>query len=94
MIYSVAELTAEDYKMLIRTKKCAEGKNFLMKINEWLQDQDVSKLPLIDFKSKFLPMPIMKEIEREATIYYSTQIRKTPKAYHLKRVPVSQVLYE
>jgi len=90
---NVAELSAEDYKMLIRTKKCAEGKNFLMKINEWLQDQEVSKLPLVDFKSKFLPMEVMQEIEKESTLYYNQQIRNTPKAYHLKRVPVAQVYF-
>merc|ERR1719242_2898939 len=90
---NVAELSAEDYKMLIRTKKCAEGKNFLMKINERLQDQEVSKLPLVDFKSKFLPMEVMQEIEDEATKYYNSQIRNTPKAYHLKRVPVAQVYF-
>jgi len=90
---NVAELSAEDYKMLMRTKKCAEGKNFLMKIMEWLQEQQVSKLPLIDFKSKFLPMEVMQEIEREATKFSNQQIRNTPKAYHLKRVPVSQVYF-
>lgn len=79
--------------MLIRTKKCAEGKNFLVKINEWLQEQEVSSLPLVDFRSKFLPMEVMKDIEMEATKYYNQQIRNTPKAYHLKRVPVTQVYF-
>merc|ERR1719195_129760 len=93
VVPNVAELSAEDYKMLMRTKKCAEGMNFLVKINDWLKAQPVSKLPLIDFKSKFLTEVVMQEIEKEADKYYDEQIRQTPKAFHLKRVPVDQVYF-
>ena len=84
-------MSAEDYKMLMRTKRCAEGKNFLLRIHEWLQEQEVSKLPLIEFDAQFLPNSVMAALEDEADKYYKSQLSLKPKAYHLKRVPVDQV---
>eukprot|EP01084_Bolivina_argentea_P298213 513877_1 len=84
-------ICAEDYKMMIRIKKAAEGAKFIKEVDEWMKQQPMSKLPLIHFNAKVFSTEVIEGLEKEADRYYKTQISRTPKAYLLKRVPISQV---
>ena len=76
-----------------KEKKAEQGKKYLLAIKEWIESEQVSKLPLIDFDAKCFSVETIAFLENAADRYYAEQIAKKPKVWHLKRVPLHQIYF-
>ncbi|ETO05838.1 hypothetical protein RFI_31557 [Reticulomyxa filosa] len=59
----------EDRELELKHQQKEEGFQYLLKVVEWLQEQEFSQLPLVRFEAAILPKEVIAVIEKEADAY-------------------------
>ncbi|ETO28047.1 exonuclease II, partial [Reticulomyxa filosa] len=83
----------KDQKLITRDPKQQQKEGFLyvMNIVEWLSQQEVSRLPLVECNAAILARDTIMAIEKAADEYYMEQFQQKPAAIKMQKVPVQQV---